>query len=97
MEKATENFIERGELIAYENPDIKDEMLSAVEEVRKTGKRSLIKTTCLCRRYPVNKVLGSVKSLIPFMATYKMEAIGKAICIMHVWLITFVTTCNVCR
>lgn len=37
VEKATENFIERGETIAYENPDIKSEMLSAVEEVRKTG------------------------------------------------------------
>lgn len=37
MEKATENFIERGEQIANENPDIKQEMLTAVEEVRKTG------------------------------------------------------------
>lgn len=37
MEKATENFIERGEQIANENPDIKVEMLTAVEEVRKTG------------------------------------------------------------
>ncbi|XP_014261078.1 catenin alpha isoform X1 [Cimex lectularius] len=37
VEKATENFIEKGEMIAYENPDIKQEMLSAVEEVRKTG------------------------------------------------------------
>uniref|UniRef100_A0A6B2E4V5 Putative alpha-catenin n=1 Tax=Phlebotomus kandelakii TaxID=1109342 RepID=A0A6B2E4V5_9DIPT len=37
VEKATENFIERGEQIAYENPDITSEMLTAVEEVRKTG------------------------------------------------------------
>lgn len=37
VEKATENFIERGEQIANENPDIKVEMLTAVEEVRKTG------------------------------------------------------------
>lgn len=37
VEKATENFIERGEQIANENPDIKQEMLTAVEEVRKTG------------------------------------------------------------
>ncbi|XP_065218562.1 catenin alpha isoform X2 [Planococcus citri] len=37
VEKATENFIEKGEQIAYENPDIKREMLDAVEEVRKTG------------------------------------------------------------
>lgn len=38
VEKATENFIEKGEIIAFENPDIKQEMLVAVEEVRKTGK-----------------------------------------------------------
>ena len=37
MEAATANFIERGEEIAYENPDIRGEMLGAVEEVRKTG------------------------------------------------------------
>ncbi|CRK88635.1 CLUMA_CG002365, isoform B [Clunio marinus] len=37
VEKATENFIERGEQIAYENPDITQEMLAAVDEVRKTG------------------------------------------------------------
>lgn len=37
VEKATANFIEKGEQIAYENPDITAEMLSAVEEVRKTG------------------------------------------------------------
>lgn len=37
VEKATENFIEKGEIIAYENPDITQEMLAAVEEVRKTG------------------------------------------------------------
>lgn len=39
MEAATANFIERGEEIAYENPDIRGEMLGAVEEVRKTGMR----------------------------------------------------------
>lgn len=37
VEKATENFIERGDQIANENPDIKQEMLIAVDEVRKTG------------------------------------------------------------
>lgn len=42
VEKATENFIEVGEQIAYENPDIKQEMLAAVEEVRKTGELSNI-------------------------------------------------------
>lgn len=37
VHKATENFIINGEEIANENPDIKPEMISAVEEVKKTG------------------------------------------------------------
>ena len=39
--KATEKFIEQGEEIANETPEIKNEMLAAVDEVRKTGKRIL--------------------------------------------------------
>ncbi|XP_061381954.1 catenin alpha isoform X3 [Danaus plexippus] len=37
VERATEIFIERGQIIAYENPEITQEMLAAVEEVRKAG------------------------------------------------------------
>lgn len=37
VDKATENFIKNGELIANENPEIKEDMLAAVDEVRKTG------------------------------------------------------------
>ncbi|XP_052831828.1 catenin alpha-2 isoform X1 [Octopus bimaculoides] len=37
VQKATENFIERGEEIAEENPEIREDMLLAVEDVRKTG------------------------------------------------------------
>lgn len=37
VEKATENFIIKGEQIAYDNKDITKEMLAAVDEVRKTG------------------------------------------------------------
>ncbi|CAG4952871.1 unnamed protein product [Parnassius apollo] len=37
VERATEIFIERGQNIAYENPEITQEMLAAVEEVRKAG------------------------------------------------------------
>jgi len=37
VERATANFVERGETIAVENPDIRQEMLVAVDEVRKTG------------------------------------------------------------
>ncbi|XP_061194610.1 catenin alpha-2-like isoform X4 [Saccostrea echinata] len=37
VQKATENFIARGEEIANENPDIRPDMMAAVDEVRKTG------------------------------------------------------------
>ena len=37
VERATENFVERGEVIALEHPEIKTEMLACVEEVRGTG------------------------------------------------------------
>ncbi|GAB1599002.1 catenin alpha-like isoform X2 [Argonauta hians] len=37
VQKATENFIERGEEIAEENPEIREDMLLAVEDVRKIG------------------------------------------------------------
>ncbi|XP_047522319.1 catenin alpha isoform X1 [Pieris napi] len=37
VERATEIFIERGQTIAYENPEITQEMLAAVEQVRKAG------------------------------------------------------------
>ena len=37
VERATENFVERGEVIAMEHPEIKAEMLACVEEVRGTG------------------------------------------------------------
>ncbi|CAH1642666.1 unnamed protein product [Spodoptera littoralis] len=37
VERATEIFIERGQNIAYENPEITQQMLTAVEEVRKAG------------------------------------------------------------
>jgi len=37
VERATSIFVERGELIAVENPDIQAEMVGAVEEVKVTG------------------------------------------------------------
>ncbi|KAK3609215.1 hypothetical protein CHS0354_035155 [Potamilus streckersoni] len=37
VQKATENFVQKGEEIANENPDIKPDMIAAVEEVKKTG------------------------------------------------------------
>ena len=40
VEKATANFVERGRVIAQENPEIEPEMLGAVDEVMKTGEVS---------------------------------------------------------
>ena len=37
VEKATCNFVEKGEIIARENPEIKTDMLATVEEVKSTG------------------------------------------------------------
>ena len=37
VERATQNFVEKGELIANENPQIKNEMLAAVEDVKTAG------------------------------------------------------------
>jgi len=37
VERATENFVERGEIIAVEHPEIKTEMLAAVDDVKTTG------------------------------------------------------------
>ena len=37
VERATANFVERGRMIANENPEIEPEMLSAVDEVQTTG------------------------------------------------------------
>ena len=37
VERATANFVERGRIIARENPEIEPEMLQAVDEVQHTG------------------------------------------------------------
>ncbi|KAH3706718.1 catenin alpha-2-like isoform X2 [Dreissena polymorpha] len=37
VQRATQNFVESGEEIANENPDVKEDMLAAVDEVRSTG------------------------------------------------------------
>ncbi len=38
VQKATEHFIQQGEVIANENPEIRNEMLKAVDDVKKTGR-----------------------------------------------------------
>lgn len=41
VQKATENFIIKGEEIAEENPEVRADMIAAIEEVRTTGWSSL--------------------------------------------------------
>lgn len=41
VEQATQNFLEKGEQIAKDSQDLKEELITAVEEVRKQGERSL--------------------------------------------------------
>lgn len=37
VEQATQNFLEKGDQIAKDSQDLKEELISAVEEVRKQG------------------------------------------------------------
>lgn len=40
VEQATQNFLEKGEQIAKESQDLKEELVAAVEDVRKQGRQS---------------------------------------------------------
>lgn len=37
VEQATQNFLEKGDQIAKESQDLKEELVAAVEDVRKQG------------------------------------------------------------
>lgn len=41
VEQATQNFLEKGEQIAKDSQDLKEELITAVEEVRKQGEGSI--------------------------------------------------------
>lgn len=42
VEQATQNFLEKGEQIAKESQDLKEELVAAVEDVRKQGRQNQI-------------------------------------------------------
>ncbi len=44
VQKASENFIVKGEEIANENPEIRSEMMAAVDDVKKTGEEYIPST-----------------------------------------------------
>lgn len=41
VEQATQNFLEKGEQIAKDSQDLREELIAAVEDVRKQGKHTL--------------------------------------------------------
>lgn len=45
VEQATQNFLDKGEQIAKDSQDLKEELIAAVEDVRKQGK---LLTLCFC-------------------------------------------------
>ena len=54
VEQATQNFLEKGEQIAKDSQDLKEELIAAVEDVRKQGE--LVECSyaqCLCFFFPV--------------------------------------------
>lgn len=52
VEQATQNFLEKGEQIAKDSQDLKEELIAAVEDVRKQGELecsySCSQSHCLC-------------------------------------------------
>lgn len=42
VEQATQNFLEKGEQIAKDSQDLKEELIAAVEDVRKQGKHKIL-------------------------------------------------------
>ena len=68
VEKATANVLERGEQIAMENPDIRQEMLAAVDEVKKTGAgrscRPLTGIELKCLVSCLHRLMLSVKDML---------------------------------
>ena len=45
VEQATQNFLEKGEQIAKDSQDLKEELIAAVEDVRKQGE--LVECSCI--------------------------------------------------
>uniref|UniRef100_A0A8C9AGN3 Catenin alpha-2 n=1 Tax=Prolemur simus TaxID=1328070 RepID=A0A8C9AGN3_PROSS len=54
VEQATQNFLEKGEQIAKESQDLKEELVAAVEDVRKQGRQeTLVQEGCMlmCKQW----------------------------------------------
>lgn len=56
VEQATQNFLEKGEQIAKESQDLKEELIAAVEDVRKQGRQeNAVQEGCarMCKQWRI--------------------------------------------
>lgn len=65
VEQATQNFLEKGEQIAKDSQDLKEELIAAVEDVRKQGKPD-----CLCFHFCSYIVTGQITRLLVCVIPY---------------------------
>ncbi len=61
VEQATQNFLEKGEQIAKDSQDLKEELIAAVEEVRKQGEQLVI-TLRYCPKQNLLLICSNVPS-----------------------------------
>ncbi len=61
VEQATQNFLEKGEQIAKDSQDLKEELIAAVEEVRKQGEQLVI-TLSYCPKPNLLLICSNVPS-----------------------------------
>lgn len=60
VEQATQNFLEKGEQIAKDSQDLKEELIAAVEDVRKQGDSSAsVTVTAIGKSAVLSLPLGS--------------------------------------
>lgn len=73
VEQATQNFLEKGDQIAKESQDLKEELVAAVEDVRKQGMWEKMldgsKATAFCSTFSLFFILLGDK-MMPFFFTW---------------------------
>ncbi|NXO55938.1 CTNA2 protein, partial [Aramus guarauna] len=66
VEQATQNFLEKGDQIAKESQDLKEELVAAVEDVRKQGIRIKYLSFFFCYKSCNLKIPSAVSSVLDF-------------------------------
>lgn len=62
VEQATQNFLEKGEQIAKDSQDLKEELIAAVEDVRKQGEHFVC--TCADPMFVLLKLLYNLPLIL---------------------------------